>query len=145
MATNRKLAANKILTIPPVLEALYAIKEKLADSDRDDQLEEVLAKEEKVKDAIIKLSLTGHEGIQLLVKQATEELKETYAKLMKTPLLSDSVIADTGAYAFRQQCLFNQRDLWLWFLNFFTDAEAIKQEVEEFVKEQEVPPIDNDY
>lgn len=142
MAKSKNLRKNKVLAIPKTLEALDRIKTRLGDTDRTDHIEEVESNEQKAKTAILKLSAYGHEGIQLLVKQAKEELAAIVEEINKEPTAD---LLDPIKFMVHQQGLFATKRVWLWFIGFFADAGEALKEVEAFVSADAIPVVDADY
>lgn len=135
MPIRRRRRKNNVLQQPAALEKVAQVRQKLAGTDRDDHLEIVDGWEKKVKDSLIKLSLTGHEGIQMLVKHATDRIVEINKSLRSDQTDSFSA-ADMQKYAISNARKFEQKAMWLYFLSFFSDAQATLDSVEEDLDKQ---------
>lgn len=115
---------------PRILEDLTRIKSNIQGTDREDQLEELNDREKRAKEALVKLSLLEIEGIKLLRDEAQQNLEGIYIELLKKPTVFNP------EYSNRQSQLFQAKDMWEWFLSFFTTAESAKKDAEIFIKEQ---------
>lgn len=119
----------KALGVPPELARIAALRAKLAGTDRDDHLAELDIWETKVKKAAILLSLQGHEGIQILLDHANQELRdidEVLREGSKPKLLSPE---GSMTHTMEQWALFERKELWEWLRSLFTDAKRDIREV----------------
>lgn len=108
---------------PPILERIIAVRAKLAGTDRDDHLREVDVWEAKAKKALIFMSMKGHEGIDMLITKAREEIQLINIELTKEPTENDEwADAQFAQEALKRRALFAQRNLWHWFLGLFDEA-----------------------
>lgn len=128
----------KILKNPPELDRLYAIRQKLAGTDRDDHMAELDERERKIKRALIALNLKGHEGITMLLERANEEIKSINLKLLEErktdgTFSPEALINDS----LERQRLLDLRMVWQWFKGFFSEAEDEMKANREFLDEQE--------
>lgn len=137
------MAGNKVLTNPPELDRLYKLREKLANTDREDHLLELDGWERKIKKALIFLNLQGHEGIQQLIAKANEEIREIDEVLIGTRPLD---LSGEGAlkYTYEAARLHDRRELWSWFKNLFQEANADLKDADQFLIGQEDDPNEGD-
>ncbi len=128
------MAKNKYLPEEQILERIKALREKMARAGGDDSLAELDKWERKAKKALIFLSLQKHEGIQMVIERANEELKDISQRLLlERPDGSES----PEKYALERQFLFDREDLWRWFKSLFVDAETELKMIEEDLAAQE--------
>ena len=120
---------NQHLKVPEELARIDALRKKLAGTDRDDHLDLLDQWEQKVKQASIMLALRGHEGIEMILKRAEQELREI-DEVLGNSKPTDFSPDGLAKYAFEQKALYDRRELWEWFRSLFTDAKRQIQEVQ---------------
>lgn len=123
---------NSILKNPEELDRLYALRAKIAKSGNDWQAGDIDDQEQKLKRALIALSLQKHEGITQLLEKASEEIATIDEILLSTEpkdLSSDGAIK----YANETSRLFDRKKLWVWFKEFFDTANSDLAETREWL------------
>lgn len=134
------MAKKKHLKQPALLDRLEDLREKLADGADANQ---ILAWENRAKKALITLSLKGHEGIDMLIEKAKEEISYRQ-QIIQTVRPRDFSPEGALKYANQQAIHFTAIDMWLWFIGLFTEAEEDLAEIEHQIlaaeKEKENPP-----
>ncbi len=135
--------ANKILEENEILLRIAKIREKLGDTDRTDNLKELEQWEAKAKKALIFLNLKGHEGIEMIINKAKEEILNRQESLKsKRPASLDP--QEAIKYASDRAFDFLGIDMWTWFLNLFLESELDLKEVLDSIGLEE-NPIEEDY
>lgn len=132
--TKQSQAANEHLIIPPILTRIDSVRQKLAGTDRTDHLRELDLWEQRAKKDLITLSLRGHEGIDMIIQQAKESIAQCQAKLRTE---RPDPKADVNKYFLDHQFLFQQIDLWGWFLGLFSEAQIDLDAIEIELAQQE--------
>lgn len=118
---------NEILKEPEILKHLADVRTKFAAEEEGAERFELW--EKQAKNALIMLSLNGHEGIEMIKNKAKEEIKERYLYL-KTTRPTDLSQAGMTKYVTDHVFTFQTIDLWTWFLNLFSDAKEVLEEIE---------------
>lgn len=122
--TSRNPAAPPLQ--PRALKRISELKERLLRGDRTDHQEEVAEWEKQAKRALVKLDLKKHVGVQLLLKEIVEMIRdaESLLKRAKSSDLSDS----------ERDGVIEKLDFMKWFVSFFVEAkedlDAIEKELE---------------
>ncbi len=133
-----------ILTTPNILKEINLVRSKLAGTDRTDHLAEVEQWERDAKKALIFLSMQGHEGIQMIVDKAKNEIQTCNKELISDRQRDRS----DEEYARSRQFLFDRIDLWTWFLNLFVESEEKLREIRaslDLQKETDAESPDDSY
>lgn len=124
MAKKKKTSnKNQALKVPEELQRIADLRERLVGTDRPDHLEIIDGWENKVKKAAILLSLQRHEGIQILIEKAEEELVGI-DEILRSNLSKPKELSPEGAmqFAMEQYALHTRKEFWEWFRSLFTDA-----------------------
>lgn len=128
-----KSTQNNHLVIPPELQRIANLRARMTDIVDFEKLKEW---EDKVKKSIILLSLQKHEGVQMIVEQAEQEIKDINEGLaISKP--EDFSPDGMAKYAHQQHALFSRRELWLWFRGLFTSAKMDLKVVQEDLDAEE--------
>ncbi len=128
------------LVIPPELQRISKLRERLTDSQDLQKLKEW---EDKAKKSIILLSLQGHEGISMILKEAEQEIKDI-ATVIHNSKPTDLSPDGMAKYAHEQHALCSRKELWLWFRGLFTTAKMDLKAVQEDLDLEEETPIEED-
>ena len=130
------------LQVPPELERIEKVRAKLTGTDREDHLKELDIWATKVKKAAILLSLEGHEGIQMILDKADEELASIDQVLLEGSKPKELSPEGAMQHAMEQYAIYEKRELWTWFRGLFTDARREIKEVRQDLdlqEEEELP------
>jgi len=138
--TKTTKKTNQHLKIPPVLERIALVRQRMQGTDRDDQLDEIDQWEARAKKSLILLSLQGHEGIDMIMEKAKDTIRECQKRL-KEQRPRDMGEKSAVQYALDREFIFQQIDLWSWFLTIFIDA---KEDVEIIQRELDVQDTTDD-
>lgn len=124
---------------PEILKRINAVRNRLSGTDRGDHLDTIDEWEKKAKASLIALSLMKHEGPQILISKARAEITA-----INQMLIHDRPTGgDLAKYALERQYLFDRKDLWLWFLNFFSDSIKELEEIDKDLALQETPDLED--
>lgn len=126
---------NQVLETDPIeLQKVATLRKFLEGTDRDDHIEQVDRWEKEIKEKLIAVSLQKHEGIEMLIKKSIIEIKSINQILVAEADPKPATPAEFEADCHRRALLYEKRNLWSWFLNFFTDAkerlEVINKELD---------------
>lgn len=135
---------NQHLVIPPILSRIDKVRQMLAGTDRTDHLHELEVWEQRAKKDIILLSLQGHEGIDMIIKQAKETIALCQSKL-RTERPSAITEKDAIRYTLEREFLFQQIDLYGWFLGMFQEAQVDIDAIEMELAQQEEEEAPTEY
>lgn len=137
------MAENKILKDPEELERLNKIRAQLTGTDRDDHVGELDDWEQRIKQALIFLNLKGHEGIDMILARANDEIRAINLELIADVGEGTHTEAALIAESMNRRELLYRRKLWTWFKELFTEAESEMDAARAFLASQEeVPPED---
>lgn len=132
---------NKHLKQPQVIDDLILLRQRFSGDKLD--LQEIEEKEGMIKEALLKLSISGNDGIKMLKVMAREELHAIYDKMLKKPAAFNDLWLREQMYNAALE------EVWKWFLGFFESAEQTRKIVKEFVEktlaDQRAPTEDPDY
>lgn len=126
---NPKKIKPPTLQVPPELARIAALRKQLTGTDRDDQLKELDTWETKVKKAAILLSLQNHEGIQMIIDRADEELGNIERVLLEGSKPKELSPDGAMQHTMEQWAIYEKKELWEWFRGLFTDAARDIREV----------------
>ena len=134
------MAKKKILKQPAILDRIEELREKLSDGGDTTQ---ILEWEKRAKKSLILLSLKGHEGIEMIIEKAKDEIQYRQ-EIIKTIRPRDFSPEGAIKYAGEQALHFTAIDMWLWFIGLFTESEedlaSIEYEIAADEKEKTAPP-----
>lgn len=124
-----------LLETPPELKKIEALRKKLTGADPS-HLAEVDRWEKKAKNALIFQSLEKHEGILMILTQAALKIKEVDEVLLafKPKDFSPQAMAK---YTYETARLFDQKELWSWFIELFGRSRDELAAVMALVEDQE--------
>lgn len=110
---------NKVLKEPEILLRIAEARERMA----DDELPQFEIWERRAKKNLILLSLKGHEGIDMLMDKAREEIKYRHSVLKSVRPINMSP-SGVQKYAQENAVHFMTIDMWTWFLQLFVESQA---------------------
>jgi hypothetical protein len=135
------MAGNRVLHEHPLLIRINKIRERLAGSDRTDHIQDTIEWERRAKRALIMMNARGHEGIQMIMEKAKEEIAYRNNSLA-TRRPEDMSPEGMHKYTTDRSLDFLALDMWLWFLNLFIDADQEMKDLEATIAIQEQPDPD---
>lgn len=118
---------NKILKQPEILTRIAEVRKKFAGSEE----EAIKFKdwEDQAKKALLVLSMEGHEGIQIMIDKAREEIKQRNS-IIKTIRPADFTPDGLAEYALANSFHFQVIDLYTWFISLFADAKDVLADID---------------
>jgi hypothetical protein len=137
------MAENAHLPEEDIFKRINAVRKRLGSTDRTDNLEETKAWERRAKRDLILLNLKKHEGIQMILDKAKEEIS-IRNKALRTERPTDLSPNSVAKYATERAFHFQALDLWTWFLSLFLDAEQDLKDLEAALEYEEGVP-DEEY
>ena len=135
------MAGNRVLHEHPLLVRIQKVRERIAGSGREDQIQETIEWERRAKKALILMNAKGHEGFQIVLEFAKEQIKERNRSL-KERRPEDMSPEGMHKYTTERAMDFLALDLWAWFLSLFMDAEIDLKDLENTLALEETPEDD---
>lgn len=119
---------------PEELKKIDKIRSRLIQGDADpDQVAEVDEWERKAKAALILLNVQKHEGVQIIIRHALEEVKAIDEEV-QTGRPENLSTEAALSFAHRTIILQDQKAMWRWFIDLFqlakSDMDAIRAEID---------------
>lgn len=117
------------LEVPPELARIEALRAKFTGNGQEEQQKELDLWATKVKKAAILLSLEGHEGIQMILDRAEEELQQIDEVLLFGSKPKELSPEGAMRHAMEQYAIYEKKEHWEWFRGLFTEAKRQIKEV----------------
>lgn len=119
---------------PEELEKLARLRQWFIKNNGDsDDIAQIERWEKGVKAALIFNSLRGHEGLEMLIKHAYEEI-DGIERVLMAQRPKDLSPDSAHAFAYETQMLHERVKLWNWFIDLFQASEddltALREEID---------------
>ncbi len=123
---------------PQILDRIRKVRMQLAGSDREDHVRETEQWEARAKKALIIMSAAGHEGIQIIMEKARQEIRQINWKLVEErevgfEFTTEMLINDS----LEREDLLKMRKLWQWFLQIFGESQEDLNRITQELQVQE--------